>query len=69
VTSWSTVSFSRRSHVSTSSASSSAARFETKPPQNAAQNQELGHDLARREAEGLPLASVLAGLRGKALPR
>ena len=35
------------------------------PPEHPSQKQELGDDLARREAEGLPLARVVAGLRGE----
>ena len=35
------------------------------PPEHAAQEQELGHDLARREAERLAVAGVVAGDRGE----
>ena len=37
-------------------------------PENAAQDQELGHDLARREPERLPLAGVVVHAGGERAP-
>ena len=38
------------------------------PPENPPQKQKFGHDLPRREAERLPLARVITGLRGERAP-